>query len=54
LLTGIISFKEVNALTEEQFERFDELHYKVENELLNLIRSLQEKQKTGGWEDSFV
>ncbi|RJP70815.1 MAG: four helix bundle protein [Ignavibacteriales bacterium] len=54
LLTGMISFKEVYAITEEQFERFDELHYKVENELLNLIRSLQEKQKIGNWENSFV
>jgi len=54
LLTGIISFKEVKAITEVQFERFDELHYKVENELLNLIRSLQEKQKCGTWDDSFI
>lgn len=32
----------------------DALHFKVENELLSLIRSLQRKQDNGGWTDSFA
>lgn len=38
-------------------ERFDELvavAFKLENGLKRLIESLQEKQQTGTWEDSFV
>lgn len=40
-------------LTEEEFEQLDELHYKMENELLQLIKSLQAKMKKGDWEDTF-
>ena len=54
LLSGLISFHELNVLKEDEFERFDELHYKVENELINLIKSLQLKQNLGNWHDSFV
>lgn len=54
LLSGFISFKEVNVITEELFEKFDIIHYKVENELIGLIKSLQAKQKKGDWDDSFA
>ncbi|HED37770.1 MAG TPA: four helix bundle protein [Ignavibacteria bacterium] len=47
LFSGIISFKEIELIDEENFEIFDELHYKVENELIALIKSLQNKQKEG-------
>jgi hypothetical protein len=29
------------------------LHYKTENELLMLIKSLQKKMKNGDWDDTF-
>jgi hypothetical protein len=54
LLGGMISFKEIDVITAEQFEEFDLLHYKVENELISLIKSLQKKQKNGNWKDSFI
>ena len=54
LLSGMISLKEIDVITPKQFEDFDEQHYKVENELLNLIKSLQKKQKDGDWKDSFI
>ena len=38
-------------VTEEEYERLDQLHYKVENELLKLIESLQKKQRNGKWEE---
>ena len=41
LLSGIISFKAIEQIDEINFEILDELHFKVENELLGLIKSLQ-------------
>ena len=46
------SFKQAGQITEEQYERLDQLHYKVENSLFKLIESLQRKQKDKEWEDN--
>ena len=46
------SFKEAGQITEEDYEKLDQLHYKVENALLRLIKSLQRKQKGREWENS--
>ena len=54
LYSGMTSFLAVNILSEDDFEKFDQIHYKVENELISLIKSLQQKQKTGEWHDSFI
>ena len=54
LFSGFISFREAGVITNEKFEKFDELHYKPENELINLIKSLQKKQKTVNWVDNFL
>jgi four helix bundle protein len=48
-----VSFKQARQITGEEYEQLDQLHYKVENELLKLIESLQKKQKDQSWEDSF-
>ncbi len=53
LFSGIISFKEIGLIDEDSFENLDSLHYKVENELIGLIKSLQKKQKEGVWENQF-
>ena len=53
LLSGIIAFKEIKIISEEDFQKIDELHYKTENELIALIKSLQKKQKEGNWETEF-
>ena len=42
-----------DQISEEEYEELDVLHYKVENQLLRLIESLQQKQKGGEWEDTF-
>ena len=47
------SFRKGSQITKEEYEKLDELHYKVENQLLKLIESLQKKQKDNQWEDSF-
>ena len=37
----------------DDYERLDQLHYKVENQLLKLIESLQKKQEDKHWQDNF-
>ena len=48
------SFKQAEQITEEEYKELDQVHYKLENELLSLIRSLQQKQKEGQWEDELL
>lgn len=49
----IFSFHKANQITNEEFEQLDKLHYKTENELIKLIKSLQKKMKEGNWEVTF-
>jgi hypothetical protein len=46
------SCKQAGQITEEEYEKLDQLHYRVENELLRLMGSLQKKQTVGDWEDT--
>jgi four helix bundle protein len=48
-----VSFHNATQINTEQYEKLDELHYKTENELIGLIRALQQKQKQGGWIEHF-
>ena len=48
-----VSFKKAGQISNDTYEQLDTLHYKVENELLKLIESLQKKQKDQVWEDNF-
>ena len=50
----LVSFLKAEQITKDQFEKLDELHYKTENQLIQLIKSLQQKMKDGTWEDSFL
>jgi len=47
------SFRQAGQITESQYEELDKLHYKVENSLISLIKSLQRKLKEGDWEETF-
>ena len=47
------SFRQAGQITNDQYARLDEIHYKIENKLINLIRSLQQKAQRGEWEDQF-
>lgn len=47
------SCMQADQISKEEYEELDELHYKVENQLLKLIESLQRKQKGGQWQDTF-
>ena len=48
------SLFKADQLLQDDFDKIDELHFKVENQLLKLIESLQRKMKTGNWNDSFA
>ena len=48
-----MGFKQAGQISDDEYEKLDTLHYKVENELLKLIESLQRKQKDEVWEDNF-
>ena len=41
-------------ISEKEFEELDLLHYKVENQLIKLIGSLQNKKINDDWQDSFA
>ena len=45
------SFKKTGQISDSEYEQIDQLHYKVENELLKLIESLQKKKDMGDWEE---
>jgi four helix bundle protein len=48
------SFRRAGQIDEEDFEKLDQLHYKEENELIKLIKALQNKQGTEGWQETFL
>ena len=48
-LTRAVGFCTVEAISAEQFENFDKLHYEVENKLLRLIESLETKKQANDW-----
>lgn len=50
----LVSFLKATQISREDFEKLDELHFKTENGLIQLIKSLQQKMKDGTWEDSFL
>jgi four helix bundle protein len=44
---------QANQIGKEDYEEIEQLHYKVENELLRLIASLQGKARKGEWIENF-
>jgi len=54
LYTCYYSCFKANQISESEFEELDALHYKVENQLIKLIESLQKKKIDNDWNDSFI
>ena len=50
--SSIYSFLKAGQISKEEFEQIDEIHYKTENELTQLIKSLQKKMKEGHWDET--
>jgi four helix bundle protein len=53
-VSGLFASKAGNVISEEQFEKLDSLCYKVENELISLVKSLENKRDRGDWIDHMV
>ena len=53
-VSGLFAAKAGNLVSQEQFERLDSLCYKLENELIKLIKSLEQKKQKGDWVDRMV
>ena len=51
--SSYVSCHHADQIGLDEFKQLDELHYKVENQLLKLIAALQKKQKDEPWEDNF-
>ena len=51
LFTRISALKLSDLISEKDFEVFDQLHYKLENKLLALVKSIQNKKQTGTWDN---
>jgi four helix bundle protein len=51
-LTRAIGLQMVHLISPEESEEFDTLHYEVENKLLRLIESLEQKRGTNQWCDT--
>jgi len=43
----LISFYKAKQITKEQYEQLDKLHYKTENGLIQLLKSIKNKIKQG-------
>ena len=52
--SSYVSFRRAEQISEEDYEQLDELHYRVENELIQLIKTLQKKRGGDDWQDTFV
>jgi len=51
-LTRGIGLQTVKFMSANDFEEFDKLHYEVENKLLRLIESLENKRSANDWCDT--
>lgn len=54
LFSGMLSLKKIKVINDAELDKFDEIHFKTENGLISLIKSLQKKQKEGNWQSSFI
>lgn len=50
-LTRAIGFKETKVISDKNFESIDILHYEIENKLLGLVKSLEEKRDKKEWDN---
>ncbi|MBL4753104.1 MAG: four helix bundle protein [Flavobacteriales bacterium] len=50
----LLSSFRAQQITEQQYEHIDQIHYKMENQLIKLIESIQMKMKKKDWDSSFA
>ncbi len=53
-VSGFHAYRKAEQLAEEDFENLDSISYKLENELLKLVESLEPKREQGDWIDTLI
>ena len=53
-VSGIYACKKSKQITEEDFQKLDALAFKLENGLLKLVQSLEQKRDRGEWIDNLM
>ncbi len=53
-VSGLQAYRKSDQITEEDFEELDSLAYKLENGLLKLVESLEQKRERGEWIDHLM
>jgi hypothetical protein len=53
-VSGTYVYRRADQISEEEFEQWDALAFKLENGMKRLIESLQHKQANNDWQDSFI
>jgi hypothetical protein len=50
-VSGLHAYRKAKQISEEDFQKLDRLAYKLENGLLRLVESLEQKRERGEWTD---
>jgi four helix bundle protein len=53
-VSGLYAYKEAKQISPEDFEMLDALAFKLENGLLKLVQTLEEKRELGEWTDHLM
>jgi four helix bundle protein len=53
-VSGLHAYRKAKQIAEEDFEKLDTLAYKLENGLLKLVESLEQKREQGDWIDHLI
>ena len=53
-VSGLHAYRKSKQITEEEFQELDRLAYKLENGLLRLVESLEQKRERGEWTDHLM
>jgi four helix bundle protein len=53
-VSGLYAYKEAKQISVEDFETLDALAFKLENGLLKLVQTLEEKREIGEWTDHLM
>jgi four helix bundle protein len=53
-VSGLHAYREADQLSEDDFAALNELAFKLENGLLKLVASLEQKKVDGDWVDSLI
>ncbi len=53
-VSGLHAYRKAEQLSEEDFEKLDSMAYKLENGLLKLVESLEQKRERDDWIDHLI